>query len=276
MSATNITLTYAADSELMQRAVWRTSSIVKIAGDKGIPEKTLAADSLEVGLAPDGATITSLTGRDKVVLDLPAPKGKASKNIRSTGLASSGDPEHGLTAAVFSEGVEYRESGGTPPVQRLVRSRTLDAALNSGLSEIRDARFTGNVQFNDGSTQATSANVRYQVASGNVDLTGNIGNAVPHVASDQIIVDAAHIELTLDGPKMTATQSVRTVMKAAKAGANGGPATKMPGLMQQDRPVYGTSDTLVYDGSNGPTPSSPEARGFAAGRHVDSGQTRSP
>jgi lipopolysaccharide export system protein LptA len=253
MSAQTINLTYAANSELVQRAVLAGGSSVKIAGDKGSPERTLVAESLEVGLAPDGATITSLTGRGKVALDLPAPKGQASKNIRSTALAASGNPDHGLTAAVFSEGVEYRESGGTPPVQRLVRSRTLDAALNGGLSEIRDARFTGGVQFNDGSTQATAANVRYQVASGDVDLTGNIGNAVPHVASDQIIVDAAHIELTLEGPKMRATQSVRTVMKAAKAGANGGPATKMPGLMQQDRPVYGTSDTLVYDGSNGST-----------------------
>lgn len=251
MAANNISLTYAADSELIERAVLSGACSVRIAGDKGSPEKTLEAESLEIGLAPDGATVTSLNARGKVVLDLPALLGQPSKSIRSNGLVASGDAARGLTAAVFSEGVEYRETGGARPVQRLVRSRNLDAALNNGLGDIRDARFTGNVQFNDGATHATAANVRYQVASGSIDLTGNVGNAPPHVADDQIEVDAVHIEMVLDGPKMTATDAVRAVLKPAKPGANGAGATKMPGLMQQNRPVNGTSDKLIYDGSNG-------------------------
>ena len=51
---------------------------------EGAPDKTLAADSLDIALAPDGATVTSLNAQDKVSLDLPAPKGQASKSIKST------------------------------------------------------------------------------------------------------------------------------------------------------------------------------------------------
>ena len=198
--------------------------------------------------------MTSLTAQDKVALDLPAPqRGQPSKGIKSNRLVASGDEKQGLTAAVFSDGVEYREFGGTPAVQRVVRSRNLDAVLKGGFAEISDARFTGNVQFNDGGMQASAADVRYKVAAGSVDITGKIGNALPHVQNDQIIVDSGHIEMVLDGPKMTATEGpVRTVLKAAKAGA-GKDAAKMPGLMQQDRDVNGSSDKLVYDGANGST-----------------------
>jgi lipopolysaccharide export system protein LptA len=147
--------------------------------------------------------------------------------------------------------VEYREFGGSPAVQRLVRSRNLDAALKNGFAEISDARFTGSVQFNDGPTRAAAATVRYQTASGSVDLAGNIGNAPPHVVNDQVDVSAGHIEMTLDGPKMTATEGpVKTVLKPSKP-APDKEATKMPGLMDQDKPVSGSSDKLVYDGSNG-------------------------
>ena len=125
--------------------------------------------------------------------------------------------------------------------------------LKNGFAEISDARFTGNVQFNDGGMQAAAGDVRYKVAAGSVDITGKLGNALPHVANDQIIVDSGHIEMVLDGPKMTATEGpVRTVLKAAKPGA-GKDAAKMPGLMQQDRDVNGSSDKLVYDGANGST-----------------------
>ena len=250
MAAANISVKYASNSELVERAVLSSGSSVKIAGGNGSPDKTLVAESVEIRLAPDGATVTSLSAHDKVALDLPAPKGQASKSVRSTTFVASGDDAHGLTTAVFSEGVEYREFGGAPPVQRLVRSRNLDAALNNGLDEIRNALFAGNVQFNDGSMHASAATVRYETASGHVDLTGKTGNAGPHVTTDQIAVDAGHIEMTLEGPKIQATETVAAVLQPAKPAAAGAPASRMPGLMQQDRPANASSKALVYTGGD--------------------------
>ena len=71
--------------------------------------------------------------------------------------------------------------------------------------------------FNDGGMLASAGDVRYKVSAGSVDITGKIGNALPHVSNDEIVVDAGHIEMILDGPKMTASDGpVRTVLKAAK------------------------------------------------------------
>jgi lipopolysaccharide export system protein LptA len=252
MAASNIKLAYAENTELVQRAVLAGGSTVKIAGEGDAAlDKTLGADSLEIGLGPDGSTVTSLTARDKVSLDLPAPSAQASKRIRSESLAASGDDKKGLTAAVFTDAVEYREFGGTPVVERLIRSRSLDAVLKNGFAEISDARFTGNVQFADGDMHAAAGDVRYKVGVGSVDLTGKLGNALPHVSNNQIIIDSGHIEMVLEGPKLTATEGpVRAVLRAAKPGT-GKDATRMPGLMQQDRDVNGSSDTLVYDGAHG-------------------------
>jgi lipopolysaccharide export system protein LptA len=247
MSATNIHLTYADNSERLERAVIVEKASVTIAGAKGYPDKTLGAETIEMAVGSDGMTLTSLVARDKVVLDLPGTKGEPSKNIRSNTLTGSGDDQHGLTAAVFSDSVEYRESGGTPSVQRLVHAQHLETALTNGLDEIRNAVFTGAVQFNDGSTRASAASVRYEVATGHVDLTGKIGNAVPRVTTEQIVVDADHIEMTLDGPIMKATPAVKAVMQPPKQGS-GAAAAKMPGLMEQDRPVNASSNELNYRG----------------------------
>lgn len=251
MSGDLINLTYAQDSEVLQRAVLAGTSAVKLAGDRGSPERTLSANYIELGLAPDGATITSLNARDRVALDLPAPKGQTSKSIRSTAAVGSGDAKRGLTTVTFNENVEYRESGGTPAVERVVTSRTLETSLNNGFGEIRDAHFSGAVRFRDGATTATAAGARYQVSAGQVELTGPVGNTVPRVVNDQVEVEAERIEMTLAGPKLVATDAtrrVRVLLKPSKPDAGGVRTTKMPGLMQQDNPVRGTSNGLAYDG----------------------------
>ena len=43
-------------------------------GDEELPERVLHAQNIEIGMAPDGTTLTSLTARDQVVLDLSRHK----------------------------------------------------------------------------------------------------------------------------------------------------------------------------------------------------------
>ena len=208
MSGDLINLTYAKDSEVLQRAVLAGASVMRLAGEQGSPERTLSGNYIDIGLAPDGATVTALNAREGC-LDLPAPKGQASKSIHSAAAVGSGDDKRGLTTVMFTENVEYRESGGTPAVQRVATSQTLETSLNNGFDEIRDAHFSGAVLFKDGSTTATAAEARYQVSAGHVDLTGPVGNAAPRVVNDQVEVEAEHIEMTLAGPKLVATDSTR-------------------------------------------------------------------
>ncbi len=248
LAAEVITLTYIPNTEILQQAKLIDKSSVVLAGEKTGPDKTLSASSIDISLAPDGATLTNLTARERIVLDLPAPRGQASKSIRSASLVGTGDESGGLKTAVFTDNVEYRETGGTPPIQRVVTSRTLDTSLANGFNEIRVAKFAGNVRFRDGATQATAANVRYDVPTGDVELSGKIGNAVPRVEDDRVKVDALSIKMTLPGPKLHAEQGVTTLLKPTKPGA-GTSKTKMPGIMQQDQQVNGRSDSLDYDGN---------------------------
>jgi LPS export ABC transporter protein LptC len=248
MSGDVIDLVYAEKSDFIQSAHVAGAAILRLAGEQGSAERTLSAQTIDTTLAPDGATVTSLKAADKVALVLPAPRNQPSKTIHSNTLVASGTPTGGLTGAVFTDSVEYRETGGAPRVQRIITSRTLDTDLNGGFGEIRDARFAGNVQFRDGSTQAAAANVRYEVASGRVDLTGRIGNAQPHVENDEIAVDGNRIDMTLAGPKVKATEDVRATMKPVKPGTKPSEARKTPALMQSDRAASASSDELTYDG----------------------------
>ena len=252
MSGDVINLTYYENSDLLQSAVVSGSSSLRIAADSGAPERVLHAGNLEIGMATDGSTVTSLNGRDSVVLDLPGTKGQPSKSVSSNSLVASGAPGQGLTAASFTEGVEYRETGGTPPVKRTVTSRNLDTALNGSLGDIREATFVGSVRLRDenGGTAANAEHMRYHVTTGQVELTGTSPAGVPHVVNEQIVVDAARVEMSIEGSKMKAmggaTTPVRTVMQPVKAGAKDGRRT--PGIMQQDRPINAVSTELVYTG----------------------------
>jgi hypothetical protein len=143
MAGDVVNLTYFDNSDLLQTAVVTGGGSIRIAGERGEPERILHAQDVEVGMAPDGTTVTSLTARDQVVLDLPGAKGQPSKTVRSSSLVASGEAGKGLTSAMFADGVEYGESGGTPPVKRTVTSRNLETALNGGLGDIRQATFTG-------------------------------------------------------------------------------------------------------------------------------------
>ena len=79
MSGDVINLTYHERSDLVESAIVSGSSSLRIAGGKDAPDRVLHAGNVEIGMAPDGTTLTSLNGRDHVVLDLPRLKRAAGK-----------------------------------------------------------------------------------------------------------------------------------------------------------------------------------------------------
>jgi lipopolysaccharide export system protein LptA len=192
-----------------------------------------------------------LTARDQVVLDLPAARDQPAKKVTSNALVASGTANEGLTAASITEGVEYTETGGTPPVKRTVTSRTLDTALNGGLGDIREATFIGSARFNDGSTAAAASNMRYNMQTGQVALTGEAGQPVPRVVNEQMQVDANEIEMNVEGSKLKATSTskpVQSIMFPVKPGSKS--TRRTPGLMKRDQPVNGLSRELLYTGGD--------------------------
>jgi LPS export ABC transporter protein LptC len=254
MTGDVINLTYKERSDLLESATLSGNSGLKIAGDKNAADRELHAQNMEIGMAPNGTTVTSLNARDHVVLDLPGAKDQPAKRVSSNVLVASGTEKEGLTAASFTEGVEYVETGGTPPVKRTVRSRTLDTALNGGLGDIREANFIGQARFNDATTNAASSSMQYNMQTGQVVLKGEPGQPVPRVVNEQMQVDANEIEMNIEGSRLKATsvaKPVQSIMFPVKPGSSS--TRRQPGLMKQDQPVNGLSRELLYTGGDGST-----------------------
>jgi LPS export ABC transporter protein LptC len=249
MSGDVINMTYYENTDFLQSATVTGGAALRIAAAKDAAESVLHADNIELGMAPDGTTLTSLNARDHVIFDLSAAKGQPVKKVTSNSLVASGEAGKGLTAASFTEGVEYMETGGTPPVKRTVTSRTLDTSLKGGLGEIQEATFIGSARLREGTTQAASSTMRYNMETGQIVLTGAPGEPVPRVVNEQIQIDATNIDMNVEGSKMKAygeTRRVQSIMFPAKPGAKD--AARTPGLMRQDQPVNGVSRELVYTG----------------------------
>jgi lipopolysaccharide transport protein LptA/LPS export ABC transporter protein LptC len=250
MSGGNMNLKYAADGETLEHALVAGDASIQIAGEAGKPGRQIVATTIDIALAPDGSTPTALLGRENVQLTFPPEPGAAGRTIRAANLDAKGDAAKGLTRAVFSGGVQYREHG--QDIDRAVNSGTLDVGLKPGMSAIDDAKFAQAVKFEEGQMAAQAAAAHYDIDKGTLALSGKEpGMLAPHVVTEQIAVDAVSIDVTLAGPKMNAAGNVRSTLKPASAKA-GEPANdvKMPAMLKQDQPVLVVGEHMEYDGTS--------------------------
>ena len=70
--------------------------------------------------------------------------------------------------------------------------------------------------------------------------------------NERIVVDASRIDVTLAGPSMHATGSVKSVVRPADPtgrGRGGKDDVRVPSMFKDDRPVNATADQLDYDGT---------------------------
>ncbi len=245
----NMNLQYAAAGDVLEHVVIDQDAAITLAGEAGKAGRKIVASTMDIRLAADGTTPIALAAHENVQLTLPAEPDVAERTIRAATLDAKGEPGRGLTRAVFSGNVQYRESGVGSAPSKAASATTLDVALKPGLSAIEDARFAHAVRFEQGQLAAKAAAARYDLDKGTLALSGSEpGSAVPHVVTQQITVDARQIDVTLDGPKVKAAGAVKSVLTPAKAGDAGGDV-KMPSMLKQDRPVNILANNLDYDGT---------------------------
>src|SRR5581483_6616555 len=142
LNGQTIDLEYAADGQALQHARIVGGATAQLAGQAGKAGRQIVADTLNISLAPDGTTPTALTARYHVRLTIPADGETSARTIASDSMDASGKAGRGLTQARFQGNVDYREAGGS--TGRAARSAVLDAALQPGMNDIENARFTGN------------------------------------------------------------------------------------------------------------------------------------
>ena len=251
LTGTDMNLKYAPDGDTLEHVLITGDAAVVVAGQADAAGRQISATTLEISLAPDGVTPVALIGREAVQLTFPADQTSAARTIKAATLDAQGQPGRGLTKARFTGDVDYREKSAT--TNRVAKAAQLDLALGRGMNSIDDATFTKNARFADDDLFAVAAVARYVIDKGTLDLGGSEPGALrPHLHTDRIQVDAAHIDVALAGPRLKANGDVKSVLQPPKKDAptsRSKSEVKTPSMLKGDQPVYVVGETLDYDGA---------------------------
>ncbi len=250
MRADAINVEFAEDGRTLRGATLAEHASIDVGSASGDPRR-IAARWIELRLADDGVTVTTLSARDDVRLDLPAEGTQGAKTLLAATLAASGEGGAGLSAATLTGGVEYRETPPGAKATRLARADTMRLTMEAGFGSVDDARFEGTFSFEEDQVRAQAAEASYQVSDGVIALSGAdpASGANPRVTDGRAAIEGARVTLTLQGRKVSAEEKVRTVLlPMAGAAASGGAAQKRSSMLEANAPVYAASDSLSYDG----------------------------
>jgi lipopolysaccharide export system protein LptA len=255
MSARDIDLDYTDDGQTLERVLLNGGAAIVMTGQNGASGRQMMGETLDLVLAPDGA-LTQATGRDKVRLDLPASDGAAARSVTARLLDADGEAGKGLTAARFTDNVEYREEGQRGAAPRTARSTALQIVLDDDV--ISSAVFTGSAKFQEEGLQASGAEARYEPQAALLRISGTDAGGPPRVADEQITIEAQEsIDITLEGRSMNAVGAVKTSLRpGASARSPGGrgarPASgRLPGLFNDDQAANVNAESLQYEGGAG-------------------------
>jgi lipopolysaccharide transport protein LptA len=243
MAARDINLDYADDGRTLQNAMLVGQGEIRVAGKGAAAGQQLAAESMDIGLEPDGS-VRSLNARDAVTVTLPATRDAAARTIRSNALTAAGTAQ-GLRDMHFTEGVEYKEGAAKGQPGRTIRSRSLDASLDPAAGTLKEAHFVANVDVTDGPLHAVGADARYNVDAGTLALSGV--QPAPHVDTETLTLDATTIDVTLNPRKLTAKGNVRSTLLPPKKPTGNATATRRPALLGDKDPVNIVSESFTYD-----------------------------
>jgi LPS export ABC transporter protein LptC/lipopolysaccharide transport protein LptA len=264
LTGRDVDLKYGPDGQAIEHAFVNGDAVIQLAGERTGQGRQIAASTIDLGIAADGATLNALTARDAVHLTVPAAQSAPARTIAADLLETQSDPERGLKSARFTGNVQFVERnpastrGGLltsciPPrrtqeeARLLACSNLLDVAVGPGFSSIDDARFMRNVQFVNADMTASAAEARYSPEKGTLDLSGSEPAApVPHLVNPQMTIDAAAVNVVLAGPVIDAKGGVKSVLQSKKDGKSD---AKLPSLLKQDQPVNVTANELHYDGA---------------------------
>jgi lipopolysaccharide export system protein LptA len=243
MRARDINLTYGPDGRTLQHALLIGQGQIQMPTAANPAGQQLAAESLDVTLAPDGA-VTQLLGRDNVRATLPAAANSAAREI--TAQSVNGRGAQALNDMVFENDVTYREDvPGSDP--RVVHSRLLHARLAED-GTLETANFTGGFSFQQGALRAESAEAAYNVRSGSLALRSPGTAKPPSLLNERVhLRNAATIDVTLAPLNIVSTGKVQAIFAPGRRSAE----RTTGGLLSDDESVVVVCDKLVFDEASG-------------------------
>ena len=293
MQAQEIDLLYGDPGGVLRYASLRENASIRMKGEARETGQRVSGQLIDVSFGPGGDLLTNLDVQGGVYVELPTDTQRPAQRILAGVMSTVGNEEEGLTEAAFTNDVEYREVTREGLVEsrvdrvirstrletnlregigiienarfignvvfedlavdRVVASDTLETMLTGGSEGLQTAQFAGNVRFRDGTTEAVSETAIYAVSAGMITLQQAEASGRPaRVVDTRSSVEAATIDLLMNGAGLKASGGVTSILTASENESEGaGTEAKMPGLVSSDDPVYVTSDELLYDGKTG-------------------------
>lgn len=251
MLADTITLAFQDDGVTLQRASLTGQASLKLAGASA---RSINASSIDLVMAPDGHTLTTLRANERVVVDLAATATSRARTITAASLAASGDDAHGLTSArfdgepVFTEHPDPAPAGAAPARPLKGTGKVLVLKLDGQLDAIETAEFQQQAKFESGEATATGDIARYDEARKVVLFRPNDREKgrMPQVENKDIKVDAWSIDLDTESQNLKASDSVTTQSRSQPGSQSSGAA-----LFDPSDIVLGRADRLEYTKSTG-------------------------
>ena len=253
MSARAIGLAYNDTGESLRTAVLTGGSQLEMTGADGTAGSTISSRSIRLAFDDNEAELTELVARNQVRLTLPERTETPAQTVSANLMTATSQSGAGLEQARFEGDVAFREvaSGDDgAPVTRLTRADRLDASLSDGMTRLGDARFLGDVTFEDGDVVGAADEAVYAIADARVKLmtSGPAGRA-PRVEDRRGSVQANVITLGLDDSQITAEGEVESVLVTDPADVDTEQAARRPGILEPSEPTYVTAGHLRYYGT---------------------------
>jgi lipopolysaccharide export system protein LptA len=252
LTADDINLTFAPDTGLLTNAVLAHSAVLELQESGGMTQ--VKGSQIDLFVGPDGTTLTKLQAADPVEVSLPRQGEQPATLIRARTLLADGDAKAGLTRAVFTGGVNFRETRpgarGQAAAARVATAETLALGLKGDLGQVENARFQQNFRVEDGDLIATAAEGIYDGSAETLELRSPQGAVRPKAESPDITVIGNEIDINLKTDAFDARGTDKGRVESTLSPSTTADAKSKPdagaGLFERGKAITGTSDRLEY------------------------------
>ena len=253
MTARTIGLAYDETGAALDTAVLTGGAQLQMAAADGAAGSTIRSRSMRLAFGDDGVELAELVARDQVGLTLPAHQETAAQTVSADLLTVRRQSGAGLEQARFDGDVTFKEvslGGDGAPVTMVTTADRLDATLVDGMTRLGEARFLGDVTFENGEVVGVADEATYAIEEGRVELltSGPAGRA-PRVEDRRGSVQAYVIALGVDEGQITAEGEVESVLLTDPADVDTDDGARRPGLLEPSEPTYVTAGHLAYAGA---------------------------
>ena len=251
MSADTIHLAYASSGAGLETATLTGGAMLTTVGDGGAAGARIGGRSMQLEFDTDGDILRDLRVEHTVSLALPERPESPAQRITAARLTATGVAGAQLETARFEGNVVFEEESTgdrRDSPGRVLRARMLDATLGSGLAELEDARFIGDVRLEDDAIIALADEVFYAVSEGRIRLLTVEGQGrVPRLDDGRGSVQAGAITVDVEGADVVAEGDVKSVLTTESETEATELGRVRPSLLGAEETVYVTAGRFEYD-----------------------------